>query len=411
MQPVRVLHITPSVRLLGARRSLLTLVTEIAGTRYEPVVLAPAAGPLTEELDKRRLPWIELRLPPWRKGWSWLSIPGRVSALREICARERIGLIHCNEIYPNPHAVAATGNRSVATELLGSLASKRRIGRAGIPIVTHMRLSVTPRMVRNYMLEEATRIIAVSDGAASDFDPFPWKQHKVRVVHNGIDFEEFDRARERRSTLRTGLGFTDDDFVIGQIGLLMPRKRPRFLIEAAAAIVRAVPRCRILFVGEASPGQEAYVEDLKRAAAELGITNEVVFLPFQRRIADFFAALDLHVLVSNDEGFGRVIIEAAAAGVPTIGSNVGGIPELIVEGETGHLLGDPDANDDEFWKEMPRFVELAVDLARNPERRCALGNAAREFAGRKFAARRYATGVMKVFDEALAESGATRDPW
>ncbi|MCX7018748.1 MAG: glycosyltransferase family 4 protein [bacterium] len=407
MPTIRVLHITPSVRLLGARRSLLTLIRELAGTRYDPVALAPEAGALTNELDKRHLPWIKLRLPPWRKGASWLTLPARTAALREIIARERIGLIHCNEIYSNPHAAVAASGGALALALAGALLSRRLAHPLTVPVVTHMRLSVTPRMARNYLLGEASRIIAVSEAAAADFDIFHWKARKVRVVHNGVDFEEFDNARARRRLTRRELGFDDDDFVIGQIGLLMPRKRPRFLLDAAAPILNRVPNAKFLFIGETSPGQESYADELKALAERAGISSAVRFLPFQRRIADFFAALDLNVLVSNDEGFGRVIIEAAAAGVPTIGSNTGGIPELIEDGKTGFLVGLRNVDDKTFWKELPAFVDLVAALAADTQTCRAMGAAACERAHALFSAGKHARAVTAVFDEALENAART----
>ncbi|MBX7244080.1 MAG: glycosyltransferase family 4 protein [Candidatus Sumerlaeaceae bacterium] len=403
MPPVKVLHITPSVRLLGARRSLLTLVCELAGTRYEPVVLAPGPGALTEELDKRRLRWISLRLPPWRKFGSWFSLPGRVAELREICDRENIGLIHCNEIYPNPHALVASSTGKFGLELPNTLLNQRLIYALKRPVVTHMRLSVTPRMIKNYMLSGATRIIAVSEAAARDFDSFEWKRERVRVVHNGINFEEFEEARQHRHLTRHKLGYEDRDFVIGQIGLLMPRKRPKFLIEAAEIILRLVPHAKFLLVGEPSPTDAGYLDELKSLAKEKRVDFAFQFIPFQQRVAEYFAALDLHVLLSNDEGFGRVVIEAAGAGVPTIGSNVGGIPELIRDDETGFIIGPPDTSDEDFWDELPDFAEMVARLANDREKLGQLGEAAHDFTKRNFSPEGYAAGVSAVFDEAVAE--------
>jgi len=409
MKRVRVLHITPSVRLLGARRSLLVLAAGLAGSRYEPLVLVPAAAPgsLTEELDRRHLPWRRLPMPPWRKLGSWAVMGWRVRALRALCVEENIGLIHCNEIYPNPHAVAAAHGGAIIPQLATAMLDGRVLGPPRLPVVTHMRLSVTPRMVRNYLLEHATRLIAVSEAAAADFNPFTWKARKVRVVHNGVDFEEFALARERRHLLRRQLGFADTDFVIGQIGLLSPRKRPKFTLAAAAIILALAPHTRFVFVGEASPTNKGYLDELKREAAERGIADAVRFVPFQQRIADYFAALDLNLLLSNDEGFGRVIIEAAAAGVPTIGSNVGGIPELIRDGETGWIVGPRNASDEAFEALLPDFAEMVARLAYAPEIPRAAGEAARAHCRAQFSADRYVEGVARVFDEALEDHAAT----
>ncbi|MGI8904957.1 MAG: glycosyltransferase family 4 protein [Candidatus Sumerlaeaceae bacterium] len=411
MERIRTLHITPSVRLLGARRSLLTLVKHLAGTRVEPLVLVPSRGGLTEELDRLRLRYEVLKLPPWRKGASWFSMPGQITALRQLLEREKIDLVHCNEIYPNPHAIVAAGQGSVRRELLVRALHQRALRPMRIPVVTHMRLSVTPRMVRNYWLPESTRLIAVSHGAAADFDPFPWKSERVRVVHNGIDLEAFEQSRQHRTAIREELGFAEHDFIIGQFGLMMPRKRPRFLIEAAPAILEQIPDARFLFIGDSSPGHESYLEQLQILAEDLAVQHAVRFVPFQKDIARFFGALDLNMLVSDDEGFGRVVVEAGAAGVPTIGSRVGGIPELIRDGETGYLIGGPGMNDDEFRAERPRLIELVALLAGNSEFYMQMSRAAHAYATQNFSAEEYVRNVVRVFDEAIQEFRDREDFW
>ena len=412
MKAIRVLHITPSVRMLGARQSLLTLVKELAGTKYEPYVLVPRKGPLTEELDKRRIKWIELFLPPWRKGLSWLTLPSRVAQLRSLILEKHIDLIHCNEIYPNPHAVVASSEVPLGKEFFGVLVNKRRVGRPQIPIVTHNRLSVTPRMIKNYLLSEATRLIAVSEAASQDFAHCPWFAEKVRVVYNGVDFQEFEAAKTRRSMVRQRLGYNEDELVVASIGLLMPRKRPAFILEAARRILERVPQARFLFVGDTSPGHSGYRKELKSLAQKLGIDDKVQFLSFQDHIAEIFAAVDLNLLLSNNEGFGRVVIEAAALQVPTIGSNVGGIKEIIIDGQTGFLIGGEKADEDSvFWKSMDDFVEKAVFLLQSPQERLRMGQAAYEHGRRNFSSESYCQGVMAVFDEAIEEFRQTAPPW
>jgi glycosyltransferase involved in cell wall biosynthesis len=387
-------------------------VKAIAGSRFEPLVLVPRPGPLTEELDRRKLPWIALELPPWRKGYAWKIIPSRVRDLRQLLVEKSIDLIHCNEIYPNPHAVAASSKAALWKELFCNVTLKRQFGKPRQPIVTHNRLSVTPRMTENYLLGEASRLIAVSHAAAQDFRGEPWFMQKVRVVYNGIDFEEFEQAWKRRDRTRQRLGFGRDDFVIGSIGLLMPRKRPMFLLEAAPVILQKVPSAYILFVGDPSPGQQHYADELRSFAEKLGVASRVKFLSFQERIADIFAALDLHVLISNDEGFGRVVIEAAAAGVPTIASRVGGIQELIIQNETGILIGNEQARDDKvFWYYLEDFVAAVTELAYAPQLRQRMGQAAYEHCRARFSVEQYVKGVLAVFEEALHEFETTQPPW
>ena len=411
MRRIRVLHITPSVRLLGARRSLLTLVKELKGTRVEPLVIVPSRGALTDEFDRLRINYRVLYLPPWRKGASWLKMGPALRDLKSIIHEFKADLVHCNEIYPAPHALCATTGSSARVESLSRILNGRQYGTPQIPVVTHMRLSVNPRLIKNYYLGDATRLIAVSNAAAGDFDAYPWKTGKVQTVYNGIEFEPFLAASSRRDRIRSELGYSPENFVIGQFGLMMPRKRPKFLLDAVPLILEKNPNARFLFIGDSSPGQDAYLESLKKQAQECNLGEAVQFLPFQSEIADYFAALDLNMLVSNDEGFGRVILEAAAAGVPTVGSRVGGIPELIQPEETGFLIGQAGSSETDFFAEVPVFANLVERVSRDRQELRKMAARARERALKKFSTDKYVKGVVSVFEEALDEFDAARDQW
>lgn len=414
MKPLRVVHITPSVRLLGARRSLLTLVQELAGTRVESLVVVPSQGALTEEFDRLGIPYRVVYLPPWRKAKSWLKMVQQVRQLRQVIKEWDADVVHCNEIYPNPHALAATAGGGVAGELLSRFLQRKPLRPQQIPVVTHMRLSVNDRLIWNYYLEDATRLIAVSNGAAADFDGYTWKASRVRVVYNGINFEPFAAARTERNAVRSEVGFAESDFIIGQIGLMMPRKRPRFLLECAAEILKQVPNAKFLFVGDASPGQAGYLDELKAIVSQNGFSEAVRFLPFQKNVARYFAVLDLNMLVSDEEGFGRVILEAAAAGVPTVGSRVGGIPELIEHEQTGYLLGPEGSDgskDEVFWQGKEQFIKIVAELASDAGKLKTMGEAAAKRAAEKFGVEQYVSGCVQVFHEAVEEFDRQRDQW
>lgn len=411
MKRLRVVHITPSVRLLGARRSLLALVKSLAGTRVESLVVVPSQGGLTEEFDKLGIAYESVFLPPWRKGKSWLTMPRQISRLRDVITDFNADVIHCNEIYPNPHALAAVAGGGVVPELLSRYLQRRPLKPQRIPVVTHMRLSVNDRLIHNYYLENAQRLIAVSHGAASDFNGYSWKDSRVRVVYNGLDYEPFIEARASRKQIRESLGYTDDHFVIGQIGLMMPRKRPRFLIDAAKKVLEITPQARFLFIGDASPGQQTYLDDLKSEVQVQGLSEVVRFLPFQSNVAPYFAAIDLNMLVSDEEGFGRVILEAAAAGVPTVGSRVGGIPELVKHEETGYLIGPPNATDEDFWKEIPGFSKIIHHLKTDKPLYERIAQAAYDRALERFGVDQYVNGTVQVFEEAIQEFDKLRDQW
>ncbi|MCX7014925.1 MAG: glycosyltransferase family 4 protein, partial [Candidatus Sumerlaeota bacterium] len=221
MPPRTVLYMTPSVRMLGARQSLLTLVAHLDRDRYRPLVCCQTPGALTEALDRAGVEWVCVKTGWWRKARYWPRIPFALWRLVRLVRRRGIDLIHCNEIYPNPYACLV-----------------RRW--TGAPVATHMRLTVTPDMARKYWLHDADRIIVVSEAAGRDFDFWPDKDRRVRVVYNPIDASAY-AVDEPREITRRRLGWTPDAFVVALVGTWTPRKRQHVAIEAVGMLAERLP--------------------------------------------------------------------------------------------------------------------------------------------------------------------------
>ena len=374
MAPRTVLYLTPSSRLLGARRSLLQLVANLDPERYRPVVVSQRPGDLVDALRDAGVATHVLFMGWWRKARYWPLLPWRIARLAALARREGTELIHCNEFHSNPYGVLAA----------------YWAGRA--PVVTHMRLSITPRQIRQYLLRRAARVVAVSQAAARLFDVWPDARERVEVVYNGVDLKEF-RSGVDKAEARRRLALRAEDFVVGQFGLVSARKRPHLLVRAAGILRSALPNLRVLIVGSPGRSDATYERDVRTAARELG---EVVrFVPFTSRVADVYRACDVNVLVSSDEGFGRTIIEAGALGIPSIGARTGGIPELIEEAKTGCLV----PSDDDGGAALAACIG---DLARNPARCRALGEAARAHIEARFSIQRHAAEIMRVYDQVRA---------
>lgn len=380
MEPRKIALITPSVRLLGARRSLLALAKALDPKRFSPIVICPRRGDLEEELRWAGISTYVRALPPWRKGKSWLAIPFHLRRLRRWTQDLDIRLLHTNEPHSLPYAVWVG----------------RRLR---IPTISHVRLSATERFVRNYHLQRADRIVAVSRAIAEPFRAWPDFEKRVRVIYNGLDVEEWRReagdVETKRKEIRQQLGLAADAFLVGHIGLISRRKQQHLLVEAAKRIAARRADCHFLIVGDPSPGEHAYGEQVAAAIAAAGLSQRITIWPFRREIAPVFAALDLNLLISNDEGFGRVAIEAGAFGIPSIGTRIGGIPEVIHDGETGLLIEVSDA--DGLANDIER-------LAANADLRRRLGEAARQRVEREFTIEAHARRMMDLYEEVLSES-------
>ncbi len=215
---------------------------------------------------------------------------------------------------------------------------------------------------------------------------------RFRVLPLGLDLDRLAGAAPGlRAESRQELGVGEDDVLLVFVGRIAPIKRLDVLLGALARARARDPRLRLAVVGD---GDER--PDLERQATELGIAD-VRFLGYRRELRPVFAAADLAVLSSDNEGTPVSLIEAAAAGLPALATDVGGVGEVVSE-ETGLLVapGDPEA--------MAGAIEA---MAGDPERRRAAGLAARERAIGRYGVRRLLADVEALYRELLA---ARRQP-
>lgn len=255
--------------------------------------------------------------------------------------------------------------------LIGRVAARR----AGVPIVVH-----TPHgnVFHGYFSKPVTRffieleryaakrtdaIIELTAGGVEEhLEQGIGRRGQFRVIHSGVDFAPFDAARTEREATRASLGIAPREILIGGVGRLEPVKGFSYFVAAAGAIARELPEARFLLVGAGSQEQA-----LRDAAAPLG--PKFRFPGLRDDVPPIMAALDVLVVPSVNEGMGRVLLEAGAAETPVVASRVGGIPDLVRDGETGVLVAPRDAD---------AITAAVLLLARAPERRRAMGVAARE---------------------------------
>ena len=157
------------------------------------------------------------------------------------------------------------------------------------------------------------------------------------VIHSGVDLTGFSNAKVDAPEMRKKLGIPEESFVVGTVGRLTPVKGHRYLIEAAAELVRQKTDILFVFLGDGE-----LLNDLTEMATALGIKDNVKFLGWRPDVADVMATFDIFVLPSLNEGMGKVLVEAMAMGKPIIASNVGGIHDLITDGENGLLVSPAD---------------------------------------------------------------------
>ena len=213
----------------------------------------------------------------------------------------------------------------------------------------------------------------------------------VAVIHNGIPLERFSPG-EPPPGMRQALGIGEDDPVVIIVSRLTPWKGHRTLLEAVAQLRDKWPHLVLLVAGEVAFWDPRYEGDLKRYSSSLGLDSAVRWLGDRNDVPQLLRLADVFCLPSKQEPFGRAIVEAMAVGKPVVACRSGGVPEVVVAGETGLLV--PDGAPEEL-------AEALATLLADRELGRRLGEAGRVRAGALFASERVAEQVQAVYDVML----------
>lgn len=165
---------------------------------------------------------------------------------------------------------------------------------------------------------------------------------KVRVLRNGYDFEKLRSEAESSAVIRARWKIPENAFIVGIVGRLEPGKGQYYLLKAGKLLQGEIPHLHLMIVGEETVNLKGEAERLRRIALELDLSDRVVFTGYQHPPGVVVPAFDIAVLASKKETFGNVLVEAMALEVPVIGTNAGGVPEIITDGENGLLVPPED---------------------------------------------------------------------
>jgi glycosyltransferase involved in cell wall biosynthesis len=206
-------------------------------------------------------------------------------------------------------------------------------------------LSPVLRHRERYLLRRAHQVIAVSKGLKRELVELNgYPAEDVAVIPNGIDYARFAQAGSQdHSSVRQSLGIAPDDRVILYLGRLMERKRVVDLVRALPLIQREVPNARLVVVGKRNPNAMRIEEVAREVGVECSVSL-IDHIPY-RDVPSYYALADVYALPSAYEGFPFTVLEAMAVGTPVVASQIPGIDEQIVPGQTGllHPVGDVDA--------------------------------------------------------------------
>ncbi|MBM3149885.1 MAG: glycosyltransferase family 4 protein, partial [Chloroflexi bacterium] len=233
------------------------------------------------------------------------------------------------------------------------------------------------------------KVITVAESLRQELIGAGLPADKLVTIHNAIDAQAFaSQAEADNHRLREQLGIEDQQPIVSTVGRLSPQKRHQDFLEAARRTLAVLPGAHFLVIGD---GPER--GDLEALAASLGIDSAVSFLGHRQDVAAWMAISDVIVMASIREGLPYVLLEALALAKPVVATCVGGVPELIRDGETGLLVPT---------QQPARMAEAILYVLSHGEEAARLGEKGRELVWQKFSPQSMAHKTAEVYREVLS---------
>ena len=299
------------------------------------------------------------------------------SLLRDVSESRQLDILHVH--YAIPHAVSAL----LARDMLGTLRPKivTTLHGTDITIVGLDRAYFQPT---RYGIERSDAVTTVSEWLRGETLRFFQPSRAIEVVPNFVDVERFQPRAE--SSLRKCL-VPAGEKVLSHVSNFREVKRVSDVIRIFARTAAEVS-ARLLLAGD---GPE--IATAERVAAEAGVADRVHFLGEQEDVERVYGASDVFLLPSEHESFGLSALEALACGVPVVGTDAGGLPEVVKDGRSGYLVEVGD---------VTSAADRAIRMLRDEPLRRAMGDAGRADALARFAATPVVERYLELYERLLA---------
>jgi glycosyltransferase involved in cell wall biosynthesis len=250
---------------------------------------------------------------------------------------------------------------------------------AGVPVIVHTPHGHVfwgyfgPAKTRLFILLErltaliTDRLVMLTDQERRDHLRFRVApEEQFTTIHSGVDLRRFAASAGERDGVRKSLGIPEGAFVVGAVGRLTTIKGPRVLLDAARQVIDRYPETVFVYLGAGE-----LLEELQEQAAALEIEANVRFVGWQPDVASIMSTFDLFAFPSINEGMGKALVEAMAAGKPVVASNIGGIRDLVIHGKNGFLVPAGDS---------AGLASKIIFLMENPSTASEMGKRGRDLA-------------------------------
>jgi len=362
---MKVLFITNYGSMYGANKSLVNLMIDLQN-RYQiqPVVLLPYSGDITKELVENNIPYLISKHYLWQFEKKSNNIVDNlvhyfkvktlnryyyISALRKV-KKLGVSLVHSNS------SIDAIGEYLASHLNLPHIWHVREYGKLDY----NTSYALSKRSVQ-HKYKHASVVIAISESIKDYYKEYICPDANIIVVYNGVK-DTFD-FRHNRSEERTNFCC---------VGLIRDTKNQMEILRATCELVgRGFTDFVIHFIGD---GEAQYIDEMKEYARKYKLDNNVKFWGYQNDVLKILKKMDIGIMPSKNEAFGRVTVEYMMEGIPVIGANTGGTTELIIDNHTGLLYksGDPQ----NLAQQMAKYMEdkYLIEIHGSEARKFAVQN-------------------------------------
>jgi len=367
---IHIMQVTYGMGIGGMERVIMDLCRYVDPDKYRfSIVCTSVRGPLADQMEEEGVPVI------YCENQSRMAKYMRGIELAKIFKRSDVDILHTHHTTAFVH---------------GTLGAKL----AKIPNLIntdHCKDYATVKKRWIFLEKLASRyaknVIAVSGHTRDELIEFEGiESAKISVIRNGINITPGKNASV--SKLKESFGFNHSDPIIGTVGRLETQKGLDLLLDAVPHFVKNYPNARFLVVGGGSQEQ-----NLRDQVARLGISDNVVITGWRSDAVDLIQLFDCFVSTSNFEGLPMVLLEAMAQSKPIVACAVGGIPEVIIDGENGYLLKTRDP---------VGLSDLLESIFKDEIRRQKMGDVANDHYRNNYTAECMARKYEKIYSECLA---------
>jgi glycosyltransferase involved in cell wall biosynthesis len=310
---MKILHVETGRHLYGGPQQVIYLVKALRDLGHSNLIVCPPGSGIDNAAREAAIPVRNLFCA------GDLDLPFAYR-LAQFIGESKPDIVHCHS--------------RRGADVLGGLAASF----ADVPAVVSRRVDNTEmRLVAALRYRPFKKVIAISETIARELRDRGVEEERLAIIRSAVDVGRFAQSADC-ARFRDEYGIPDGALVIAAAGQLIPRKGHRYLLQAAAELKNAHGEFRVLVFGE------GYLHNQLQAQADsLGIGDVVTLAGFRENLDDYVGCFDIFVHPALAEGLGVAALKAAAAGVPVVGFEAGGLVEAVSHEETGILVPPEDA--------------------------------------------------------------------